>query len=215
MRPAGPINMPERDRLGRMVDVSDLTDWARRAQHRGMRRTFATLILVLFGCGAASECLSPDRLEERNELLSTLSAAPTEPTGQEAANAVWAFWLKAPDARSQALLNMGMGARSLTDLERSEVLLTELTEYCPSYAEGWNQRAFTRFLLNDFKGSLEDIAVALDLEPAHFGALSGQAQIYLRQGRGGLAQIALRRAVRVHPWLAERAILEQNPGETL
>ena len=35
--------------------------------------------------------------------------------------------------------------------------------------------------MNDFSQSLKDIDQVLKLEPRHFGALSGRAQIYIKQ----------------------------------
>src|SRR5690606_31046067 len=84
----------------------------------------------------------------------------------------------------------------------------------PDYAEGWNQRAFIRFLRDDPDGSLEDIERTLALEPLHFAALAGKAMILMRQGRIEPGQEALRRAVEIHPWLKERAMLLPPPGRS-
>ena len=94
-------------------------------------------------------------------------------------------------------------------------LLDEVVTAAPGYAEGWNQRAFIRFLKDDLDGSLEDIDRTLELEPKHFAALAGKAMILMRQGRMELGQAALRRAVEIHPWLKERSMLIPAPGEVV
>ena len=162
----------------------------------------------------ASTCPDRDRSDERATLLAQLANSPDQTSGKLAANAVWLFWHQAPDEVAQSIFDRAMDLLHGFDYAAAEVELNTLLEYCPNFAEAWNQRAFVRFLRENFEGSLADIDETLAREPAHFGALSGQAQIFFRTGRAGLAQRALRQAVRVHPWLSERALLTDE-GEDI
>lgn len=159
-------------------------------------------------------CPSPDRSQERAALLAQLQSSPTEAVAQIASGALWAFWTRAPDPAAQALLDSAMAQRLSYEYAGAEDDLSALVAYCPAFPEGWNQRAFVRFLRQDYDGALADIDQTLALEPAHFGALSGQAQIFLHTGRPGLAELSIRRALKVHPWLAERALLGSH-GEDI
>jgi tetratricopeptide (TPR) repeat protein len=47
----------------------------------------------------------------------------------------------------------------------------------PDWAEGWNARATARYLDDDYKGSMADIAETLKREPRHLGALMGMGMI--------------------------------------
>ena len=47
----------------------------------------------------------------------------------------------------------------------------------PDWAEGWNARATTRYLDDDYKGSMADIAQTLKREPKHLGAFMGMGMI--------------------------------------
>ena len=47
----------------------------------------------------------------------------------------------------------------------------------PDWAEGWNARATTRYLDDDYEGSMADIAQTLKREPKHIGALMGMGMI--------------------------------------
>lgn len=182
----------------------------------GMRQVsrLATVLATAFFLGGqalAESCPPlPERTEERSGLLEALKTTPDAASGRVAADAVWQFWMRAPDPESQRLLDLGMERRLSGDLTGSEAQLDALVNRCPDFAEGWNQRAFSRFLLGDLDGSLADIERTLALEPAHFGALSGQAQIYLRQGRRPLALFVIRKAVAVNPWMNERFLLESE-----
>ena len=49
----------------------------------------------------------------------------------------------------------------------------------------------------------------LELEPRHFGALSGRALIYLQQGKRALAIKDMAAAVAVHPFLSERQLFPE------
>jgi len=153
--------------------------------------------------------------ETRAALLDELKSSPDQSSAIHLANQIWALWTTAPDDKAQELLDRGMALRAAYDYAGSEQVLDMLVAYCPDYAEGWNQRAFTRFLANRMDEALVDIDSALRIEPAHFGALSGRAMILLQQGRGMLAQAALRRAVAIHPWLQERAYLIDDGGQDI
>ena len=140
-------------------------------------------------------------------LLDRLAEAQTEDEGVEIASQIWQLWSKAPDKKSQELLDKGVQSIGWGAFGEAETALTYLIDYCPNYAEAWNQRAFARFLNNDFDGALEDIDRVLEMEPRHFGALAGRGLTLLRQGRQTLGLNAIRDAVAVHPWINERHLL--------
>ena len=160
---------------------------------------------------ALADCpAEPDRSDERAALHTELLASPDPASAQAVADKLWTIWLTAPDDHAQTLLNDGMARRSSWDLEASERILDELVAYCPDYAEGYNQRAFTRFMRERLDESLADIDSTLRRNPYHFGALSGRVLVLMRQGRAQLAQTALREALKVHPHLQERRFLVED-----
>lgn len=166
----------------------------------------ASLLFPLISYGQSCPTLAP-RVSEREALLEQLATSEDFSSGQRAANALWEFWMEAPDETAQGMLQDGMSRRTSFALAEAENILGALVDYCPNYAEGWNQRAFVRYLREDYEGSLTDIEETLKLEPAHFGALSGKALTLIKQGKRGLAKLTVVRALQVHPWLNERSLL--------
>ena len=149
----------------------------------------------------------------RDRLFDRLKNAMTEAEGRAIENAIWEMWMAdAPTADIGRDVEDAMNARESYDFDRALSLLDGVVAAAPDYAEGWNQRAFIRFLKEDLDGALEDLDRALELEPRHFGALSGKAIVLMQQGRVELGHEALREAVAIHPWLKERSMLPPDPA---
>ena len=55
--------------------------------------------------------------------------------------------------------------------------------------------------MKKYTNSLNDIKKVLKLEPRHFGALSGKAQIFIELKEYEKAVIALKEAKKIHPGL--------------
>lgn len=150
---------------------------------------------------------------ERERLFRYLRQAGSEAEGRAIEYEIWLLWLEAPDAGSARLMNRALERRRMIDLAGARAILDELVARAPDWAEAWNQRATVLFEQGHLERSLADVERTLALEPKHFGALAGQAMILMRQGRMRAAQSILRRAVEIHPFLAERAMLLPVPGE--
>ena len=115
-----------------------------------------------------------------------------------------------PNAEVRRLLDAGRERLQAYDFEAAENHLNEVVKAAPDYAEGYNQRAFARFLRENFSESLTDLEKALELEPDHFGAMAGMYQILRIQNRTPAAMEVLRRAVIIHPWIKERGALPKD-----
>ncbi len=160
---------------------------------------------------------APDHSAAARAVIAQLQQAPSERAAQVHNAQLWEMWLDAPDARAAQMLREGMERRRIFDLAGAVVVFTQLIDYCPDYAEGYNQRAFAYYLQTDFSRALADLDETLKRNPAHIGALSGKALTLMGMGRGMLAQQTLREALALNPWLPERVYLaEETPaGEEL
>jgi Flp pilus assembly protein TadD len=105
-------------------------------------------------------------------------------------------------------------------LDGAEQVFSQLIQDHPDFAEAWNKRATVRFLLGNDVGSRRDIARVIDLEPRHFGALSGLGMINMRSGDLQAALQAFEAALRVNPHMDQavdvtRQLREQLRGQPL
>jgi tetratricopeptide (TPR) repeat protein len=157
----------------------------------------------------------PDHAAEKTALLRDLRIARDETDAMLITGDLWRIWTDAPDARAQDLLDRGMASLRAADYAASIATLGELVAYCPDYAEGWNQRAFAAYLSGDHTLALSDLEQALAIDPLHVAALSGKALTLIRLGRDDEAQLVLREAVHLNPWLGERALLTIPLGKDI
>lgn len=149
---------------------------------------------------------------QRERLFKALKTARTEREGRLAENAIWNWWLdQSPTAEVRDAIDHGMERREAYDFEAAEAAFDKAVDQAPDYAEGWNQRAFVRFLRDNIDGSLSDLEKAVELDPDHFGAWSGMYHVLTRMGRPQVAASALSRAVTIHPWIKERGLLPPDP----
>lgn len=158
---------------------------------------------------------APDHSADLAPLYEALQTAPNELAARAITNQMWGYWDNAPDEASQAMLDQGMRYRASYDFLNALERFDALVGYCPFYAEGYNQRAFVNFISGNYAAALPDLERALELNPRHIGALSGKALTLIQMGRDAEGQAALRAALDVNPWLSERHMLKDAPGEEL
>ena len=174
------------------------------------------LISLLLATPALADCPpAPNIIDAESALFDRIREAPNEMAARPLSNELWALWTLAPDAQAQELLERGMRARGSYNYLEARDAFDRLTEYCPEYAEGFNQRAFVNFLTQNFTAALVDLDRAIELSPRHVGAISGKALTLIGLGREEEAQEVLREAVGLNPWLSERHLLKEPDGEDL
>ena len=147
--------------------------------------------------------------------MAEVREAANEQDARLLTNELWALWATAPDEPAQELLDRGMQARASFDFLSALETFDRLVDYCPDYAEGYNQRAFVNFLRQDYEVALTDLDRALERRPNHVAALSGKALTLMGLGRHDEAQVVLREAIELNPWLPERGLLREPAGKDL
>lgn len=175
-----------------------------------MKSFFAVLLLSLAFLTTAH---SVDSVSAQKEtvLFQNLVNAATENEGRKAEDELWQYWFdQSPTPEIRSYLDQGIERREAYDFEAAEMHLDKVVEAAPEYAEGYNQRAFIRFLREKFELAQSDLEKALELEPRHFGAMSGLFHVLGRQDRHQAAFGFLQQAVTIHPWIRERSALPKD-----
>jgi tetratricopeptide (TPR) repeat protein len=156
----------------------------------------ATLNLVTqLGTRAPSPML-PSRLDQLFTYLNStaLDAAFVE-------DEIWELWMHNPHHRAAEVLDKAATDIAMQRFDIAETRLVSLLRRCPNYAEAWNKRATLYYLLGRDEESVHDIHRVLELEPRHFGALSGLGEICLARGDDLAARLAFQTALRLNPHL--------------
>jgi tetratricopeptide (TPR) repeat protein len=144
-----------------------------------------------------------------DQLFDALRTAQDPETAQQLDEAIWTVWTNPSDPVLHERMRAVLLARGTGNIAEALRLLDKLVVDYPDYAEGWNQRATIHYIMGHLDLSLADCAKVLELEPRHFGALSGRALIYLSQGKRALALKDMAAALAVHPFLSERQLFPE------
>ena len=152
----------------------------------------------------AISCLLPvANADQNDEQLDPLFAALGETSDSallsQIESQIWSVWYRHADENIQAMLMAGdrlMNAGYHGDALR---VFNAVVEQQPGYAEAWNRRATLHYLMGNLAESISDIDKTLELEPRHFGALSGLGLVYLQQENLLKARDAFEKLLLVHP----------------
>lgn len=149
-------------------------------------------------------------------LFSSLKEADSALAAGEIEDLIWAVWTDdVPDAQA-APMQVAIRAMATRDFETARRTCDMLVEQYPLWSEAWNKRATLAYLEDRDPDSIADIQRTLELEPRHFGALSGLGQICLRQGEPDIARLAFAAALHVNPHMgAIQALLQELPPPPL
>ena len=99
--------------------------------------------MMVLAAPAFAECpAAPDIAGREDGLFAQMSSAENELAAREVSDGLWELWVMAPDEAAQEMLDEGMARREGYNFVGAIDVLDRLVEYCPDYAEGWNQRAF-------------------------------------------------------------------------
>lgn len=134
-----------------------------------------------------------------DDLFAELKREGDAAKAKRIADNIWSEWFRSGSATIDLFMGWANDAMRTKDNNRALDLLDQVVTRAPDYAEGWNRRATLHFSMANFAKSMTDIQKVLELEPRHFGALSGMAAILERNGSKEAALGAWERALAVYP----------------
>ncbi len=113
-----------------------------------------------------------------DDLFTRLHATGDQAEAQVIQSYIWSIWTEANDDQLNRLMYEGTRAMQVGDLDLAIRMFTDVIDIAPKFAEAWNKRATVYYMVGSYDESIADCMVVLDLEPRHFGALSGLGLIY-------------------------------------
>ncbi|HEY9010569.1 MAG TPA: tetratricopeptide repeat protein [Devosia sp.] len=180
---------------------------------RSPARALLALLFSLFLLFPITADDAADQQAALDRLFAQLHDATDAPSANAISNQIWAIWTTPADPSLASRMRDVMEARAMLDLQTGIDLLDAIIVDYPEYAEGWNQRATLYYMLGDYEASIADCAKVLELEPRHYGALSGRALMYLQMGKRSLALRDMKAALELHPFLAEKQLFPELAQE--
>lgn len=136
-----------------------------------------------------------------DQLFSDLKRERNEKAAARIAGNIWNEWFQSGSASIDLMMQWSQKAIEGQKFDVALDFLDQVVTLQPTYAEGWNRRATVHFMMKNYGKSMSDIDRTLQLEPRHFGALSGLAQIMAITGHKQSALEAWQKVLAIYPML--------------
>ncbi|QSJ16423.1 tetratricopeptide repeat protein [Nostoc sp. UHCC 0702] len=144
-----------------------------------------------------------------NSLLEALKN-PDATIREQATKKLWRIWFQQKGIYGLERIDQSQKLLDAGEMAEAEQMLTELIKEQPDFAEAWNRRAFLYYSMGDYKQSLADCQMVIQINPVHFGALHGMGLCYAALGKYSQAIKAFKRALEIQPYslVNQKLILE-------
>ena len=136
-----------------------------------------------------------------DKLFSDLKRERNEKAAERIAGNIWSEWFQSGSASIDLMMLWSQKAMDNQKFDVALDFLDQVVTLQPTYAEGWNRRATVHFMMKNYGKSMSDIDHTLQLEPRHFGALSGLAQIMALTGHKQSALEAWQKVLAIYPMM--------------
>ncbi|MDE3028473.1 MAG: tetratricopeptide repeat protein [Paracoccaceae bacterium] len=108
-------------------------------------------------------------------------------------------WSNSGSPALDLLLERGRQALAAKDYPAAIGHLTALIDHAPDFAEAYNVRAQAYYAAGEIGPAINDIGMALKLNPKHFGAMDELGSLLDQIGKPKDALAAFRMSIAIHP----------------
>ena len=162
-----------------------------------MQRICLTIFLIFLVVSTSEADQNDPKLDI---LFNDLSQTQSEMKAQPILLEIWSIWSVAIDTKTQEKFDAGNQLMSKRQYDESILMFSDAINLQPTFAEAWNKRATVNYIIGNYEESISDIFSTLELEPRHFGALDGLAQIYMLQNKYFKAAQVYRKILEILPY---------------
>ena len=110
------------------------------------------------------------------------------------------IWKAHRDVSMRYRLDNGIADLLRGNKKEALKVFQELVLDDPEYAEAWNKKSTSNYMLGKMKESLDAAAKTLRVNPDHFGAISGKGLCYYETRRYDEAAVYFRKSLSLDPW---------------
>jgi tetratricopeptide (TPR) repeat protein len=164
-------------------------------------RAWLVLLCAVLALGFMTTAWADQTDRRLDSLFERLRVTSSKAEAEAAQQQIWQIWIESDDMLANRLMQEGIQAMVTRQHALALERFDRLVERAPAFAEGWNKRATVYYLMENYEASVLDIERTLELEPRHFGALSGLGMIYDAIGEPAAALRSFEAAVAVNPHL--------------
>jgi tetratricopeptide (TPR) repeat protein len=134
------------------------------------------------------------------DLYALLGTAEDQQSAEAVASAIERVWQAGIGDTARVLMERASKAASEERPDLALRLLDAVASIAPDQPEVFNRRAYVYYSLNEFGRAMADLRQALALDPSHYKALEGLAQLLRETKQSKAALDVYRRLIAVHPY---------------
>ena len=147
----------------------------------------AHLAAFMLAVSVPQQAVSDESRAPELDSLFEILAGKDPSAAKFAEQEIWTIWSDSGSESLNLLLERGRSMMSKNRIDEAIEFLDVLVAQAPEFAEGWNARATAHFMDGNWPASFRDAFRTLELNPRHFGALSGVAMMFESLGQQRVA----------------------------
>lgn len=149
------------------------------------------------------------------DLYAQLATADDEDVAKRHAGAIERLWRHSGSDTVALLLDRAAKAAKDNNNELAQKLYDHVVSLAPDFTEGFNQRAYFHFKQSNYDAAVGDLRRVIALDPSHYKALEGLAQIWRETGNKKGAYGVMKQLMDIYPLApGAKAIYDELKRET-